>query len=264
VSTRIIALTGKQAANVNVLYLGTATYDLPGPRHRQTARFVEAGCTVDFLEVVDAAPSLSRMSTAVGNADVIIVSGGNTLFAVDRWVRLGMKEMLREAMMRGAVLTGGSAGAICWFDAGHSDSMDPDTFKGKMLAAAAAEGDKGGDESSTAPASGAPAKTWEYIRVDGLGFLPGLVCPHHDKVQSNGVLRANDFDAMLLRHSRELGIGIDHWAGVQIWCRACSEDHSDLLHAVEKARGLLIWFATLTLDPPVRPSLLPFLAQRSR
>lgn len=135
---------------------------------------------------------------------------GNTLFAVDRWVRLGLKDMLRQAMLRGAVLTGGSAGAICWFEGGHSDSMDPDTYKSKMLAAAT---DAGGDESSTAPAAGAAAKPWEYIRVDGLGFLPGLVCPHHDKTQSNGVLRASDFDQMLLRHSSELGIGIDHWAG---------------------------------------------------
>jgi len=91
--------------------------------------------------------------------------------------------------------------------------MDPDTYKGKMLAAATAEGDKGGDESSTAPSAGAAAKAWDYIRVEGLGFLPGLVCPHHDKTQSNGVLRASDFDEMLMRHSSELGIGIDHWAG---------------------------------------------------
>jgi hypothetical protein len=40
------------------------------------------------------------------------------------------------------------------------------------------------------------------------------VCPHHDKVQSNGVLRAIDFDAMLLRHEGEQGICIDHWAAL--------------------------------------------------
>jgi len=52
--------------------------------------------------------------------------------------------------------------------------------------------------------------------VPGLGFLPGLVCPHHDKVQSNGVLRATDFDVMLLRHAAEMGIGIDHWAALEV------------------------------------------------
>merc|ERR1719343_888789 len=57
-------------------------------------------------------------------------------------------------------------------------------------------------------------KDWEYIRVPGLGFLPGLICPHHDKIQSNGVLRATDFDKMLQRHKGERGIGIDHWAAL--------------------------------------------------
>ena len=32
----------------------------------------------------------------IGRADVIIVSGGNTLFAVDRWTKLGLHEVLRE------------------------------------------------------------------------------------------------------------------------------------------------------------------------
>jgi len=76
VSSRIIALAGKPAAEVKVLYLGTATYDLPGPRQRQTARFEEAGCAVSSLDLVSAAPTQSQLSAAVGGADVIIVSGG--------------------------------------------------------------------------------------------------------------------------------------------------------------------------------------------
>jgi len=136
------------------------------------------------------------------------------LFAVDRWKRIGLDKCLREAMERGAVLTGGSAGAICWFDGGHSDSMDPDTYKTAMLNPSAA--DTGADESGSAPTSKEEAKPWEYIRINGLGFLPGLVCPHHDKVQSNGVLRAKDFDAMLRRHPGERGICIDHWAALVV------------------------------------------------
>eukprot|EP01126_Amoeba_proteus_P047169 TRINITY_DN5372_c0_g1_i1.p1 TRINITY_DN5372_c0_g1~~TRINITY_DN5372_c0_g1_i1.p1 ORF type:complete len:200 (-),score=36.83 TRINITY_DN5372_c0_g1_i1:63-662(-) len=44
----------------------------------------------------------------------------------------------------------------------------------------------------------------------------GLVCPHHDQVQSNGILRSEDFDKMLVRHSGEVGIGFDHWAFIVI------------------------------------------------
>jgi len=97
---------------------------------------------------------------------------------------------IHEAMARGAILAGGSAGAICWFDGGHSDSMDPTTYLQRQPA----------------------TTTWEYIRVDGLRLLPGLVCPHHDRTQSNGVKRSADFDSMLRRHKGERGICIDHFA----------------------------------------------------
>ena len=231
----ILDLVGEKQ-HPNILYLGTATYDLPGPRLRQTERFLEAGCTVTSLDVVAETTTMQSgwmsfveagctvrsldivssppedMAAAVESADVVVVSGGNTLYAVDRFKRLGLHELLRSAMNRGVVLTGGSAGAICWFDGGHSDSMDPDSFKPVMLA----EADNGGDESSAEPANDQDKKQWEYIRVDGLGFLPGIVCPHHDKIQSNGVLRAIDFDTMLLDHPNEVGIGIDHWAALEV------------------------------------------------
>ena len=50
------------------------------------------------------------------------------------------------------------------------------------------------------------AKEWDYIRLEGLGFVPGLCCPHHDRVQSNGILRATDFDVMMLQHPTEVGV----------------------------------------------------------
>ena len=59
--------------------------------------------------------------------------------------------------------------------------------------------------------------TYPFInRVPGLGFLPGLCCPHHDRIQSNGVPRAEDFEAMMRRHGQEVGIAIDHWAALVI------------------------------------------------
>lgn len=88
--------------------------------------------------------------------------------------------------------------------------MDPDSYKESKLSSSHGSGsadvddanddnlpieDKGEDEDP---------KEWDYIRVDGLGFIPGLCCPHHDRVQSNGILRATDFDDMLLRHPTEV------------------------------------------------------------
>jgi len=78
--------------------------------------------------------------------DVIYVGGGNTANMLAIWRVHGMDEILREAWDDGIVLCGSSAGMICWFEAGITDSFGPQL---------------------------------EGMR-DGLGFLPGSACPHYD------------------------------------------------------------------------------------
>ena len=78
--------------------------------------------------------------------DAIYVSGGNTANALAIWRVHGFDGLLREAWEQGTVLTGVSAGMICWFEAGVTDSFGPQL-------------------------AGMP---------DGLGFLPGSACPHYD------------------------------------------------------------------------------------
>jgi dipeptidase E len=264
----------KSPQDIHVLYLGTATYDINGFRARQTQRFVEAGCTVNALKVAgvledDEDNHISQLSdeerlryyeSQIDDADILVVGGGNTLFALDRWRALGLDNALRRAADRGAVLTGGSAGAIWCFDGGHSNSADPATYKSyrvKKFAHRSPEeivdeiysykmdtGDDDNDESDTEDSSDSEdsvsdhdmsysdsesdsdsdsskskqstGSSWEYFRVSGLGILPGLVSPHLDRTQSNGVLRAHDFDKCLLQHPGEVGIGIDHFAALII------------------------------------------------
>lgn len=169
----IIALTKKAACDVTVLYIGTATYDLPIPKYNQTIRFVEAGCKIVEFKCADNGDTCryTEMAALCEEADAIIVSGGNTLYAVDTWRSVGLVPHLRAAANRGAVLTGGSAGAICWFDGGHSDSADPDSYKPAMVKEATLEGK--GDEASSAPSRQEDVKDWKYMRVPCLGFLPG-------------------------------------------------------------------------------------------
>ena len=78
--------------------------------------------------------------------DVIVVGGGNTANMLAIWRLHGFDGLLREAWEQGTVLTGVSAGMICWFEAGVTDSFGPQL-------------------------AGMP---------DGLGFLPGSACPHYD------------------------------------------------------------------------------------
>ena len=78
--------------------------------------------------------------------DVIFVSGGNTANALAIWRTHGFDQILREAWEAGVVLTGWSAGMLCWFEAAVTDSFGPEL---------------------------------QGMR-DGLGFLPGSACPHYD------------------------------------------------------------------------------------
>jgi len=106
--------------------------------------------------------------------DLILVGGGNTANMLAIWRLYGFDEVLREAWQSGIVLAGWSAGMICWFEAGVTDSFGPQL---------------------------------EGMR-DGLGFLPGSACPHYD----GEALRRPVYDK-LVRDGFPPGIALDDSAG---------------------------------------------------
>lgn len=57
--------------------------------------------------------------------DVIYVGGGNTRNLLVLWKEWGLDHILREAWKNGVVVAGLSAGAICWFEEGVTDSAGP-------------------------------------------------------------------------------------------------------------------------------------------
>jgi len=200
----VVNMVKKDVGNPVLVYLGTAVYDIEKYEKIQTDRFKELGCTVIPLCLASKAadlPSWNFIEKTIEGADVILVSGGNTMWACDRWKFLKVDKLLWAAAARGAVMCGGSAGAICWFDSGHSDSGDPESFREAMV--------NGNQTTESAE--------WEYVRIDGMGLLPGLCCPHFDKIQSNGVLRARDLDQLMRRlECSERAVCLDHWAGLVI------------------------------------------------
>jgi len=200
----VIALTKK--SNPRVLYLGTATYDESSAMDDQTKNFADLGCRVSALNVTWHSRPATDLQAALNATDIILISGGNTLFAVDRWAKLGMDVMIRNAVDAGAVVAGGSAGFISLCNGGHSDSMEPASYKtppGPLL--------------NADPAAKAEVDAnWAYIRVPGIGLINNLCCPHYDMTGSNGVHRADDFTKMLAHHSGEYAIGIDNWAALVI------------------------------------------------
>jgi dipeptidase E len=126
-----------------VCFIGTASGDAESylmKFHEAFDGVAEAShLTLFNREVVDIAGFL-------GSQDAVYVGGGNTANMLAIWRLHGADTALRAAWERGVVMAGISAGAICWFEAGTTDSFGP------QLAA---------------------------LR-DGLGFLSGGLSPHFD------------------------------------------------------------------------------------
>jgi peptidase E len=101
--------------------------------------------------------------------DLVIVTGGNTANMLAIWQVHGFDEVLREAWERNIVLAGWSAGAICWFEWGVTDSFGP-----------------------------------QLERTPCLGFLKGSACPHYDGEE----LRRPRYGE-LLREGLPPGLAID-------------------------------------------------------
>ena len=103
------------------------------------------------------------------NQDVIYVGGGNTVNMLAIWRLHGVDQALARAYEAGVVLCGVSAGALCWFDTGVTDSF------GRLTAL-----------------------------DNGLGFLPGSFCPHYD-----GDARRPPAYQQLIRDGMPAGIAAD-------------------------------------------------------
>ncbi len=116
-------------------------------------------------------PDLRELALA---HDVILVAGGSTANMLAVWRVHGFDRILREAWEAGVVLSGWSAGMICWFEAGVTDSFGPQL---------------------------------EGLR-DGLGFLSGSACPHYDGEE----LRRPAY-RQLVRDGFPSGIALDDGTG---------------------------------------------------
>jgi dipeptidase E len=54
--------------------------------------------------------------------DAIVVGGGNTLNMMAIWQSQGIDKILKKAYEKGIIMAGGSAGSLCWFTGGSTDS----------------------------------------------------------------------------------------------------------------------------------------------
>ena len=138
-----LARRERSSGRPRVCFLATASGDAPvyiADFYAAFARRSEASHLALFnRSVVDVAEFLVEQ-------DVIYVGGGNTENMLAIWRLHGVDNALRRAWEDGVVLTGLSAGSLCWFETGTTDSYGPVLQRLSR----------------------------------GLGFLPGSHSPHYD------------------------------------------------------------------------------------
>jgi dipeptidase E len=136
----LLGLTQKERPRV--LFIPTASAEDPG----YTVRFFDTfkdRAEVSHLDFFPWPPS--ELRTFVLGHDLVYVGGGNTANMLAIWREHGLDEIVREAWEAGVVLAGVSAGMICWFEGGVTDSFGP-----------------------------------HLEAMECLGLIPGSACPHYD------------------------------------------------------------------------------------
>jgi dipeptidase E len=127
-----------------VCFVGTASGDSDYYIRRFHEAFPPSRASATHLTFFDR--TVRDLKSFVMDQDVIYVSGGSSANMLAVWRLHGLDKVLRAAWNAGVVMAGISAGAICWFEDGLTDSFGM-PFRGLN---------------------------------DGLGFVRGACCPHYD------------------------------------------------------------------------------------
>src|SRR5579859_5078426 len=115
IDREIIRLTNKKYPRL--LFIPTASSD--SERYWKHVQEYFGGflkCKTDVLLLLGGRVSKRDIEKKIRWADIVYVGGGNTLLMMRVWRRLGVDELLKSAYENGTVLSGISAGSICWFD----------------------------------------------------------------------------------------------------------------------------------------------------
>ncbi|MDD3190155.1 MAG: Type 1 glutamine amidotransferase-like domain-containing protein [Candidatus Pacebacteria bacterium] len=180
IDKEIIGLAGKKRPRL--LFVPTASLD--------SALYIEVvrkyfgeklGCEMDNLLLIKGGLTKKEIKDKIDRADIIYVGGGDTLSMMKIWRKNGVDELLVDAVQKGKIMAGLSAGSICWFKNGLSDSLRFTSGKD------------------------------ELIKVSGLGVIKALHCPHYD-VEKN---RKKALREMMDRTSG-VAIAIDNCAALEI------------------------------------------------
>ena len=126
-----------------ICFIPTATGDDNQYIENFYKAFDSIGCKTSHIDFFKRTINLEEH---IKKQDIIFVGGGNTKSMLAVWKDWGLDALLEEAYKNGVIMCGVSAGAICWFNKGITDSWADD-----------------------------------LAIMDCLGFVDGVCCPHYDE-----------------------------------------------------------------------------------
>jgi len=138
----------------------------------------QLGCRVDTLLLSDSGITENEIKHKILSSDIIYVGGGNTEKMMEIWRENKVDKYLKEAYKNNILLSGLSAGSICWFQKGHSEFRNPDGC-------------------------------WDYTQVQGIGLISAIHCPHYNESGREG------FDDMMKKEEIP-GIAIENNCAIVI------------------------------------------------
>lgn len=120
-----VELSGTSGRAPRVCLLATAMGDDRATLHHLTEAAVERGFATSHL-VLFPMPNVDDVTAHLLEHDVVWVFGGSVAGLLAMWRLHGVDDAMRTAWEAGVVLTGVSAGSICWHAGGTTDSFGPE------------------------------------------------------------------------------------------------------------------------------------------
>ncbi len=185
-----------------ICFMGTASNDGKEYRDMFYNFFEQMQCEPSHLALTHPPRNIESF---IMDKDIIHVGGGNTKLIIETWKKFGVDKMMRRAWNAGVILTGMSAGAICWFQDGITN-----------------------------PAPGS------LSRLPCLGLLSGSFCPHYEDREE----LKREYHKLILDGSIGEGFGVEdgaalHFADSQL-IRVVTSRPTANAYRVRKVRNKIV------------------------
>ena len=157
--------------NIKIGFLATASKD----DEKKISLFYKRFENTEFeLSHFNLTSNINGFSEWIMSKDLVYIGGGNTVFMLEIWRKNKLENIFKDAYEKGIILSGISAGAVCWFDWILSDSVGPG-----------------------------------FNPLRGINLISGSCTPH-----SSNIERINQFESDIKNNKLPQGIAIDDGVAV--------------------------------------------------